>query len=293
MQRHPLIIMAAGQSSRMKKALETGSEIIDPKLIHEANTLPKSMLSVGPGGTRFIDFILSNAMSAGFNEIVMVLHMDDSTTEYHVRSTLSKLSAKVSLTIARQITPEGRTKPWGTGDAVYQGVLASNLAPSDHYSIVNSDNLCSIEALRMAREFKGNAVFSYATAALGISSADRSKYGLILIDTVNHRMVSMVEKPTAEEILELEKIGELSVNMNLYTYNCGETQELLSELVPHPVRNEKELNDVANILAAHGKMGAYIITESMPDLTSKADIPRVQEYLNTHYSHIITQLTHG
>jgi hypothetical protein len=58
------------------------------------------------------------------------------------------------------------------------------------------------------------------------------------------------------------------------------------------VRNEKELNDVANILAADGKMGAYIIAESLPDLTSKADIPRVQDYLATHYPHIITQLTH-
>ena len=62
MSRHPLILMAAGVSSRMKKALETGSETIDPKLIEEANTLPKCMLSVGPEGQRFIDYIIHNAI---------------------------------------------------------------------------------------------------------------------------------------------------------------------------------------------------------------------------------------
>lgn len=60
--RHPLILMAAGVSSRMKKALEEDSSVhIEPKLIEEANTLPKCMLSVGPNGTRFIDYILLNA----------------------------------------------------------------------------------------------------------------------------------------------------------------------------------------------------------------------------------------
>lgn len=47
--KHPLILMAAGVSSRMKKALEpeqTDTVQIDPKLIEEANTLPKCMLSV-------------------------------------------------------------------------------------------------------------------------------------------------------------------------------------------------------------------------------------------------------
>jgi len=61
--RHPLILMAAGVSSRMKKALETTDPNIhiDPRLLEEANTLPKCMLSVGPNGTRFIDYILWNA----------------------------------------------------------------------------------------------------------------------------------------------------------------------------------------------------------------------------------------
>jgi glucose-1-phosphate adenylyltransferase len=276
----------------MKKALETGDEVIDSRLIIEANTLPKCMLSVGPRGTRFIDFILANALSAGFDEIVLVLHKYDTLTEPHVRNTLSQLSPETQLIIARQITPEGRTKPWGTGDAVYQGLLAANLSVDDHYSITNSDNLCSVHAFTLARGYSGNAVFSYATTALGINSSDRSKYGLILTDTVRHLMVSMIEKPSAEEILSLEKIGELSVNMNLYTYRCGDTRELLANLIPHPVRDEKELNDVANTLAADKKMGAFIIAESLPDLTSKADISRVQAYLSEHYPHIVTQLIH-
>jgi glucose-1-phosphate thymidylyltransferase/glucose-1-phosphate adenylyltransferase len=61
--RHPLILMAAGVSSRMKKAFE-GDSTIDPVLLEEANTLPKCMLSVGPNRTRFIDYIVWNAVHA-------------------------------------------------------------------------------------------------------------------------------------------------------------------------------------------------------------------------------------
>ncbi len=291
MQRHPLIIMAAGVSSRMKKALETGDTKTNPALIHEANTLPKCMLSVGPSGTRFIDFILANAVSARFQEIILILHPDDEVTGAHVTKTLALLSPETFLSIVRQVIPAGRVKPHGTGDAIHQAVSLSGLEAEDLYSVTNADNLCSQEAFARAYSATTNTIFPYATESLGISPESRSKYGLVLYDTLQGKMVAMYEKPNAAEILELEKQGELTVNMNLYTLRVADTKNLLAGLTPHPVRDEKELNDVINALASEGNMRAKIISEALPDLTSKSDIPVVRAYLASHYSGVVHLLT--
>ena len=291
MQRHPLIIMAAGVSSRMKKAFETGDTGIDPVLIHEANTLPKCMLSVGPQRTRFIDFILANTVSAGFQEIILILHPGDEVTGAHVINTLALLSPETVLSIVRQIIPEGRVKPHGTGDAIHQAVSLSALEEDDLYSVTNADNLCSQEAFTRAYSADTNTIFPYATASLGISPEARSKYGLVLCDTLQGKMVAMYEKPNTAEILELEIQGELTVNMNLYTLRVADTKDLLAGLTPHPVRDEKELNDVINALASEGNMRAEIISEALPDLTSKSDIPLVRAYLASNYSGVVHLLT--
>ncbi len=278
--------MAAGVSSRMKKALEIGSETIDPKLIEEANTLPKCMLSVWPKGQRFIDYILYNAVQGGFHEIIIVLHPADTVTETHIRSEVLTRGYDLTLQIVRQIVPAERSKPWGTGDAVYQALQASDLKNTEWYSVSNADNLCSKEAFRKAYETTANTIFPYETRALGIPDDVRSKYGLVLSDRSSGAMIRMVEKPTAEEILILEQEAELSVNMNLYTLRFGDTYEYLSTLIPHPVRDEKEFNDVVNHLASFGGMRSYIIRERLPDLTSKVDISLVQILLTDLYPHL-------
>lgn len=108
----------------MKKALETGVESIDPLLLEEANTLPKCMLSVGPNKTRFIDYILWNAVQAGFEEIVVVLNPKDTVTEAHIQNEklLRNYKSTVTIRFIRQIVPADREKPWGTGDAVWQAL---------------------------------------------------------------------------------------------------------------------------------------------------------------------------
>ncbi len=85
-----LILLAAGVSSRMKKALATGDTDIDPKLLEEANTLPKCMLSVGVNGHRFIDYLIANAYEAGFRDMIMILHPNDVITEPHVRAEIAR-----------------------------------------------------------------------------------------------------------------------------------------------------------------------------------------------------------
>lgn len=276
--------MAAGVSSRMKKALEEDSSVhIEPKLIEEANTLPKCMLSVGPNGTRFIDYILLNATRWGFGEIILLLNPKDAVTRPHVENFVRAMWLALRVHFAIQYIPEGRDKPWGTGDAVFQALEQFPLENGDVYSLSNSDNLCSQEVFERAFSAKENTMFSYDTWSLGIHPNDRSKYGLVMTDISSKCVSALIEKPSIEEIAKLEKQHVLSVNMNLLTLSYADTYDKLAHLLPHPVRNEKEVTEVFRELAVGGNLKSEIVFESIPDLTSKADIPKVQKYLAEAY----------
>jgi len=285
--RHPLILMAAGVSSRMKKALEQDSGIeIDPRLVEEANTLPKCMLSVGPSGTRFIDYLLWNAAKGGFRDIIVLLNPKDAVTRPYVESSIVKMDLGVSVHFAIQHLAPGREKPWGTGDAICQALEQFPLDPDDVYTISNSDNLCSESVFAAAFGTEENTIFSYDTSSLGIDPDDRVKYGLVISDRQNGRMVGIVEKPSLEEISRISETSDLSVNMNILTLSYSDTIEKLRNLVPHPVRDEKEVTDVFRELSDQGMLASHIVREALPDLTSKADIPKVQKYLADTYPEI-------
>lgn len=95
------------------------------------------------------------------------------------------------------------------------------------YSVSNSDNLCSAEVFRKARQAKKNTSFPYDTTSLGIRPEERIKYGLVLSDPQTGAMTGIVEKPSLEEIAELEKASLLSVNMNIMTLSFDDTFEPL------------------------------------------------------------------
>lgn len=202
--KHTLIMLAAGVSSRMKKALTTGSEDIDPKLLEEANTLPKCMLSVGVNGHRFIDYLIYNAYQAGFRDMIMIVHPNDTVIESHVRNVIEDFKMNdLTLKIARQFIPEGREKPHGTGDAVDQALTQCKLADDEFFTLTNSDNLCSIEAFQSAYSCEKNTILPYDPISLGIAPEERSRYGLIASNPAG-QTVALVEKPDLSEIAQME-----------------------------------------------------------------------------------------
>lgn len=151
------------------------------------------------------------------------------------------------------------------------------------YTISNSDNLSSLLVFRAAYLAQENTIFSYDTTSLGIPLTDRVKFGLVVTDSLTKKMTTIVEKPNLDEIMALEWDHTLSVNMNILTLSYKDTLYKLRNLKPHPIRDEKEITDVFRELAVEGRLKSEIIFESLPDLTSKADIPRVQKYLAETY----------
>lgn len=89
----------------------------------------------------------------------------------------------------------------------------------------------------------------------------------------------IVEKPNFELLQELDTKYQLSVNMNCISANGPESHHFLKNLQPHPTRNEKEVTELFGYLAERGELFGEIVETSIPDLTSKEDIPVVQEFL--------------
>ena len=106
MKKTALVIMAAGIGSRFGKGI-------------------KQLAPVGPSGEIIMDYSIHDALEAGFNKIVFIIRRD---LEQEFRRVIGDRIEKLAEVeyVFQELDdlpegfekPEGRTKPWGTGQAV-------------------------------------------------------------------------------------------------------------------------------------------------------------------------------
>ena len=128
--RTSLVIMAAGLGSRFGKGI-------------------KQLTSFGPHGEIIMDYSVFDAMEAGFDRIIFVLRKD---LEKDFKEIIGdRISRKVEVGYAFQeltdlpegfALPEGRKKPWGTG----QAVLACRDLIREPFAVINADDYYGKEA---------------------------------------------------------------------------------------------------------------------------------------------------
>ncbi len=132
--RTTLLIMAAGMGSRFGCGI-------------------KQLTPVGPNKELIIDYSVYDAAEAGFNKVVFIIRKDiESDFREIIGDRLEKsLKGKIEIEYAFQdITdlpegysvPEGRTKPWGTG----QAVLAAKNLIHEPFAVINADDYYGKEA---------------------------------------------------------------------------------------------------------------------------------------------------
>ena len=107
MKKTALVIMAAGVGSRFGNGI-------------------KQLAPVGPNGEIIMDYSIRDALEAGFNKIVFIIRKD---LEEEFKSTIGARVEKIAeVAYAYQemeklpegfVKPADRTKPWGTGHAVW------------------------------------------------------------------------------------------------------------------------------------------------------------------------------
>lgn len=163
-----LIVMAAGMGSRFG-----GLKQLEP---------------IGPNGEVILDFSVFDAVKAGFNKAVMIIRRD---IEKDFREIVGKRIEKyVDIEYVFQdmenipegfSVPDGRTKPWGTGHAVYccKDVVNTPFAlinADDYYGQssfkILYDELVSGEDTCMVGYKLGNTLTENGTVARGVCDVD-------------------------------------------------------------------------------------------------------------------------
>ena len=132
-----LVVLAAGMGSRYG-----GMKQLDP---------------VGPSGQLIIDYSIFDARRAGFEKVIFIIRQE---FEADFRKAIGdRLSRLMEVEYAYQslddlpapyTAPEGRTKPFGTGQAV---LSARNLIHGP-FAVINSDDYYGPEAFRVMYEYQ-------------------------------------------------------------------------------------------------------------------------------------------
>lgn len=280
-----LIILAGGASSRMKK--QTSFKGLNEIEIAQANERSKGLIGVGPNGRPLLDYLLYNAKRAGYKDIYIVISEKGGLfKEFYGNEDINNDFYGLNISFAIQYVPEGREKPFGTADALFQAVEQYPNLNTEDYTVCNSDNLYSFEALYALRTVNSyNAFISYDRDALEFSSERISRFAVAKLDN-NDCLLGIIEKPKLDEVdAYKDATGKLRVSMNAFKFNGANLYGYLKTCPVHPERNEKELPTAfLNMLKDYpGTAIGIPFSEHVPDLTAKEDIVAVKEYLNQYY----------
>lgn len=281
-----LVILAGGISSRMKKPAE--HEItVDSHLIEDADRKTKSMIGVGKDYRPFLDYLLYNVRESGYSDVVIVVgEKDSSIREYYGDEDTDNDFNGLKISYAIQPIPAGRTKPFGTADALLCGLKIKKEWNGNKFTVCNSDNLYSQKALRLMLESSyPSSLIDYDRSALEFKQSRIEKFA-VTIKNKKGFLIDIIEKPSSGIIERLQREdGYVGVSMNIFSLDYNLILPILEKIKPHPIRDEKELPEAVKTLANKVTHAVYVyqLAEHVPDLTSKEDIIEVQKYLNRYY----------
>ncbi len=135
MKKTTLIVMAAGMGSRYG-----GLKQIDP---------------IGPNGEIILDYSVFDAAEAGFDRVIFVIKHE--IEEDFKKITYGRYDDKIKVEYAFQdmsdlpdgfSVPEGRVKPWGTG----QAVLACRKLIDGPFTVINADDYYGKQTFRLVHD---------------------------------------------------------------------------------------------------------------------------------------------
>ena len=276
-----IIILAGGASSRMKSS---NSAAISEVQSEQANSKSKALIELH--GRPMLDYLLYNIEKSGFRNIFIVVGNGGAHFKSYYNNTLRNIPFKnLNFSFVQQHIPDGRSKPLGTADAVFQALDQFPKLKQNKFVVCNCDNLYSIKALQTLRKYDGpNAFINYDRDSLKFSQERIAQFALTKTDSDNF-LQDIIEKPSTPIVSSYaDDSGKLRVSMNIFKLDGSQFYSFLRSCPLHPERNEKELpTALLKMVRKYPKSTIGIsFSEHVPDLTRKEDIAIMNEYLVNH-----------
>jgi len=255
-----LVILAAGMGSRYG-----GLKQLDPMTDH---------------GEFILDFSIYDAVKAGFDHVVFIIKEEN--LEAFRETVGSRIEKKIKVTYAFQkgdelpggfSLPEGRTKPWGTGHAIY---CVRNIV-KDNFAVINADDFYGRDTfMQLAKHLKDasseNGVAHHCMVGfrLGNTLTDNGTVsrGDCIVDK-NNMLGGVTErtkiKKTEKSAAYLADDGETWIDLPLDTIvsmNCwGFTPDIFAHLEEDFVKFLSNLGD--NPMKAEYYLPSAVDTQRM------------------------------
>lgn len=270
-----IIILAGGASSRMKKSTDQN---LSPDKVAQANQLSKGLIELG--GKPFLSYLLENILQAEFKNVYIIT--GENSKMFRRAFENNPDFVDLNIQFATQYIPEGREKPYGTADALYQCLEQHPNLKEDTFCVCNSDNLYSLNALKNIKNANSRqAILAYDIDHLEYPKERISRFAVMRFNE-NYDLLAIVEKPEPTRIADYTDAHQkIRVSMNIFLFDGKYFFKYLENSPPHPIRDEKELpTALMNMIGDNIQVLGIPIEEHVPDLTSKNDIAILENYLS-------------
>ena len=264
----------------------------------------KQLEAVGPGGEVIIDYSIHDALAAGFNKIVFILRRDifDDFHEVMGRRMEELFRARgVRWEYVFQElvdAPAGRSKPWGTG----QAVLACKSVLAEPFAVINADDYYGREAFVRAYDFLQSvrgASYRYGMIGFILRNTLSDVGGVTrgICATVDGRLTgidetkNIVKTPdgaaaqTADGLRPLDIESLVSMNMWMFTPEfVGELETGFPKFraaMTDPLKDEYLLPTIVDGLLADGRCAVDVLptNDRWFGMTYREDLPEVRREL--------------
>jgi UTP-glucose-1-phosphate uridylyltransferase len=258
----------------------------------------KQIDAVGPSGETILDFSVYDASRAGFGQIVFVIRRD--IEDAFRQSIGARFEQRIPVKYVFQeiddlppgfTVPAGRTKPWGTT----QAVLAAAEVIHEPFAVINADDFYGQESFQslsrhLLTESSGyamigfilrNTLSEFGSVARGISAVDENGYLASVVE------VTGIERDSGEIKAGggIRLSGDEIVSMNMWGFTPRVFDQLRAyfesflEANSLDQRAECYLPNAVNSLIHSGESRVRVLptSEAWFGVTYREDRPRVVE----------------
>lgn len=290
-----LVIMAAGMGSRFGGL--------------------KQMTPIGPNGEWILEYSLYDAMKAGFKEAIIIIKEENEDLMKEMVN--NRVQNKMAITYVFQKqgdiplgekVPEGRTKPWGTG----QAVLAAKDKIEGPFAVINADDYYGQEAFQLIYQHliktkKGgdnafamvgylvkNTLTESGSVSRGVCEVDEKGLLTSIVERVH--IINSVDGPmyTLDQKTYHRLEEDTVVSMNMWGFTQGIIPSLensfkafFKEQVPeNPMKSEFFLPFAVEemLVDKRATVNVYTTEDRWYGITYQNDVPSVKEALEKRHN---------